>query len=105
MVERRDGCLPTAAVGFAPADDAAVGRDAHHKRIDRGARAPRKQRRRRPMIHGNAKRESLDPFDGDRRHVASTRSQSRDAAMTEAATAAGPCRSKFFLRLEILKPA
>src|SRR5262245_37213240 len=73
MVERRDGCLPTAAEGFAPADDAAVGRDAHHERIDRGARAPRKQRRRRPMVHGDAKRESLDPFDGDRRHVASTR--------------------------------
>src|SRR5215831_14076487 len=40
MVERRDGCLPTAAESFAPADDAAVGRDAHHERIDRGARRP-----------------------------------------------------------------
>src|SRR5262249_61639008 len=38
MVERRNGCLPTAAESFAPADDAAVGRDAHHDRIDRGAR-------------------------------------------------------------------
>jgi hypothetical protein len=69
MVERRDGCLPTAAESFAPADDVAVGRDAHQERVDRGARAPRKQRRRRPMVHGDAKRESLDPFDGDRRHI------------------------------------
>ena len=72
-VAGRDGCLPTAAESFAPADDVAVGRDAHQQRIDRGARAPRKQRWRRPMVHGDAKRNRLDPFDGDRRHVASTR--------------------------------
>src|SRR5215472_5040289 len=106
MVERRDGCLPTATVGFAPADDIAVGRDAHQQRIDRGARAPCKQRRRRPMVHGDAERNGLDPFDGDRSHVAVTRpsfgrlyemNSACDTAMQEAETAAAPRHSEVFI--------
>src|SRR5262245_55938225 len=82
-------------------------RDAHQQRIDRGARAPRKQWRRRPMVHGDAERNRLYPFDADRSHVASTRpafdrlceirrNLARDTAMPEAETATAPRHSEVF---------
>src|SRR5262249_23788665 len=56
------------------------------------------------MVHADAKRDRLDPFDGDRNHLASTRSRARDAAMTEAETAAAPCPSKSFFAIGDFEP-
>ena len=82
-VERDEIAGPTAAIGFAPADVPSLGHDPHQQHFNAVARPAGEQRRRRPMVERNAKRNGLQAFDRRRRHSAPScpRSAARRASI------------------------